>query len=142
MSMRFRNPSNGYIENASLAPLWCLLFGGFYFAAKGVWTHSVAGFGLAVFTFGFSWIIYPFFASQVMRTHYLRRGWLEVREPDGGPSGWSAEGARSQGAAPIQDEWDQRISRYASETAQQKPVARSVANASQAPAGFGKRQSV
>lgn len=38
------------------APLWRLLFGGFYFAVKGVWTHAVAGLLLAMITFELSWI--------------------------------------------------------------------------------------
>jgi hypothetical protein len=71
--MRFENPSNGYVEEVTLAPLWCLLFGCIYFAVKGVLTHAVAALLLAFFTFGLSWLIYPFFASQIMRTHYLRR---------------------------------------------------------------------
>ena len=48
----FRNPANGYEETAELAWLWCLLFGCFYFAAKGVWTHPVAAFFLAIVTYG------------------------------------------------------------------------------------------
>jgi hypothetical protein len=33
---------------------------------------------LAIFTAGFLWLIYPFFARQIVETHYLRRGWLAV----------------------------------------------------------------
>jgi hypothetical protein len=83
MAMQFQNPTNGYVETVSLAPLWTLLFGGFYFATRGVWTHFVAGFVLACVTFTLSWFIYPLFANQIMRTHYLRRGWIEV---SAGPS--------------------------------------------------------
>src|SRR5208337_327025 len=44
-TMRFRNPSNGYTEKVSMFVwLWVLLFGGFYFIVKGVWTHAIAGF--------------------------------------------------------------------------------------------------
>jgi len=78
MAVQFKNPFNGYVEEVSNAPLWSLLFGFFYFAAKGVWTHAAAGAVLAFFTFGLSWIIYPFFANQIMRTHYLRRGWIDA----------------------------------------------------------------
>ena len=60
--------------------LWCLLFGCIYFAAKGIWTHAVAAFLLAIFTLGLSWLIYPLFARQIVRTHYLRRGWQQVDE--------------------------------------------------------------
>jgi hypothetical protein len=78
-AMRFRNPANGYEEEASLAWLWVLLFGAIYFAVKGVWTHAIVGILLAIPTYGLSWLIYPFFASEIMRRHYLRQGWREVK---------------------------------------------------------------
>ena len=74
--LQFQNPENGFIEEVANAPLWVLLFGGIYFAVKGVWTHAVAGILAAFCTCGLSWLIYPFFADQIMRTHYLRKGWL------------------------------------------------------------------
>ena len=76
--MRFRNPTNGYVEVAGAPFLWCLLFGFFYFAAKGIWTHAVVGLGAALLTFGLSWLIYPFFAAGIVRTHYLRKGWIDL----------------------------------------------------------------
>lgn len=76
--MKFKNPTNGYVEEVSSPGLWVLLFGFIYFAVKGVWTHAVAGLVLACFTFGISWLIYPFFASDIMRKHYLKQGWAEV----------------------------------------------------------------
>lgn len=77
--MKFQNPSNGYVEEvSSVAWLWVLLFGVIYFAVKGVWTHAFAGLFLAIITGGISWLIYPFFASGIMRKHYLKRGWVEV----------------------------------------------------------------
>lgn len=80
MGARFRNPSNGYEEEVSgLAWLWVLLFGCIYFAVKGVWPHAVAGFLLAFVMFGLSWLLYLFFAFGIMRAHYRRMGWREVR---------------------------------------------------------------
>jgi len=76
--MRFKNPANGYVEEVNNAPLWCLLFGCIYLAVKGVWTHAVAAALLAFFSYGISWLIYPFFANQIIRTNYLRRGWVEL----------------------------------------------------------------
>jgi len=76
--MQFRNPANGYIESADVPFLWCLLFGCFYFAVKGIWTHALVSAVLAVCTFGFSWLVYPFFAREIVRRSYLRRGWSEV----------------------------------------------------------------
>ncbi len=77
--MIFRNQQNGYEEEvSSIVFLWVLLFGGIYFAVKGVWAHAVVGLVLAFFTYGISWLRYPFFASSIMRRHYLKQGWVEV----------------------------------------------------------------
>lgn len=76
-AMRFKNPANGYEETVSRPFLWALLFGPIYFAVKGVWLHAVIALVLA-FTIFVSWLIYPFFARTVIRTHYLRQGWQEV----------------------------------------------------------------
>jgi peptidoglycan biosynthesis protein MviN/MurJ (putative lipid II flippase) len=83
--MYFQNRSNGYIEQVSLPFLWTLLFGPLYFASRGVWTHAIVSFFLAFMTIGISWLFYPFFASQILETSYLRKGWVplsraEVRE--------------------------------------------------------------
>jgi hypothetical protein len=76
--MRFKNPDNGYEESANHPWLWTLIFGFIYFAVKGIWTHAVISFVLAVATAGLSWIAYPFFANGIVRRHYLRRGWREI----------------------------------------------------------------
>lgn len=70
--------SNGYIEDASTAGLWVLLFGFFCLAVKGAWTHAIVGVILAVYTVGISWLVYPFVAGGIMRSHYLKNGWIEV----------------------------------------------------------------
>jgi hypothetical protein len=72
---RLRNPLNGYEESVEHAGLWCLLFGCFYFAYKGVWLHASIAFFVAWFTFGLSWLAYPFFARRVIIQHYQRQGW-------------------------------------------------------------------
>jgi|GEM_PF-5969466 len=71
----FRNPANGHVETIDAAWAWVLVLGCIYFAAKGVWTHAAAGILAAILTGGLSWIVYPFFAKRIMRTHYLRKGW-------------------------------------------------------------------
>ena len=76
--MNFENPTNGYRESVSSPWLWVLLFGTFYFAVKGVWTHAIVSLVLALLTVGITWLIYPFFASGIMRRHYLSKGWKEV----------------------------------------------------------------
>ena len=76
--MKFQNPTNGFTETAGAPFLWCLLFGCFYFAFKGVWNHAVISFVVAILTVGLGWLIYPFFASGIVRSHYLRMGWQQV----------------------------------------------------------------
>lgn len=76
--MTFENPANQYRETASAPWAWTLLFGCFYFAAKGIWRHAIIGFFAAIFTVGISWLIYPFLAGGIVRADYLRRGWREV----------------------------------------------------------------
>jgi hypothetical protein len=83
--MKFENPQNGYTETVTFAFLWCLLFGCFYFAIKGVWGHALIAFVLALITGGLSWLIYPFFAKGIVAKSYLRRGWSEVTA-EGKPS--------------------------------------------------------
>jgi hypothetical protein len=83
-TMRFRNPANGYVEELADPGLWSFLFGAFYFASKGVWTHAVIGLVLAMPTFGLSCLIYCFFATGIMRKYYLSKGWSE--EPSIGGS--------------------------------------------------------
>jgi DNA-directed RNA polymerase subunit RPC12/RpoP len=78
-ALRFQNPENGFIEEVpDGVGVLVLVAGCFYFASKGVWTHAVAGFLAALCTCGISWLIYPFFAKDIMRTHYLRKGWVLV----------------------------------------------------------------
>jgi len=76
----FRNPANGYTEHVDSPFICCLFFGCFYFAVKGVWSHAIIAFGLAVLTGGFSWLVYPFFAGQVVTNSYLRRGWIDATD--------------------------------------------------------------
>lgn len=73
------NPANGYRERHEHIGLWTLLFGTLYFALKGVWRHAVLSFILAGFTFGLSWLIYPFFARDILKNHFQRQGWKIVR---------------------------------------------------------------
>lgn len=77
--MKFKNPSNDYVEEISdSAWFWVLLFGPFYFAVKGIWVHVFVGALLGLVTSGISWLIYPFFAEIILRKYYLSRGWIEL----------------------------------------------------------------
>lgn len=77
--MKFQNTNNDYIETISAPFLWCLLFGIFYFLAKGVWGHAIISLILAMCTAGISWLIYPFFAKGIIRKKYLQNGWIEIQ---------------------------------------------------------------
>lgn len=77
--MKLKNPETGeVVEISPFVWVWVLLFGVFYFAFKGMWTHVLAGTLFAIVTMGLSWLIYPFFATDIMRKHYLRKGWIEI----------------------------------------------------------------
>ena len=75
MAIVLVNPANNYEETVSNAGLWCLIFGSIYFAYKGVWDQAILSCILAIFTLGFSWLVYPFFAEKLIVDHYLRKGW-------------------------------------------------------------------
>ncbi|MFZ1989932.1 MAG: hypothetical protein WAW96_09190 [Alphaproteobacteria bacterium] len=74
--MRFRNPANDYEESTNAAWLWCLLFGPLYWLVKGIWSHALLQLVLSCFIL--PWLVYPFFAGAIVRSHYLRKGWIEV----------------------------------------------------------------
>ena len=76
----YENPSNGYRREFSQGSvmLCTLVFGFFYFILEGVWKHAVIALFAAVLTFGVSWLVYPLFAYQAIRSHYLERGWKEI----------------------------------------------------------------
>jgi len=76
----YENPSNGYREQFSQVPVMALtlLFGCLYFAYRGVWKHALISFVAAFMTLGLSWLVYPLFAYQALRTSYLERGWKEI----------------------------------------------------------------
>lgn len=71
--LRLKNPANGYVEEARLPFLWSLLFGVFYYAAKGLWLAAI----LAVL-FPPLWLVFPFCTRGMLRRHYLRQGWEEL----------------------------------------------------------------
>jgi len=78
-----RNPANGYEEEiSSLTWLWVFLFGTLYFIYKGIWTHAILSLIAAMFTLGFSWLIYPFFGRKIVILSYAKKGWEPVFKLD------------------------------------------------------------
>lgn len=75
--LRFRNPINNHIEESSDEWFPTLLFGGFYFLSKGIWTHFLLYLLLVPLTLGIAWFVYPFYARSIVEQHYLRKGWIK-----------------------------------------------------------------
>ncbi|EKD55861.1 MAG: hypothetical protein ACD_59C00015G0002 [uncultured bacterium] len=69
------NAYNNHQIIVSNAGLYCFLFGAFYLAYKGIWGHAILAIILGIFTGGISWLIYPFFAHNIIVNHYLERGY-------------------------------------------------------------------
>lgn len=59
--------------------LWTFIFGGTYFAYKGIWSHFFLYWLVFLCTFGLSYFVYPFFAGGIIRKNYLKRGWREIK---------------------------------------------------------------
>lgn len=78
--MFFKNPANGYMVKAGGVGSFflALCFGPLYFVAKGIWTHALISFVVAICTLGFGLLVYPFFAPAIVRHHYQVRGWRKV----------------------------------------------------------------
>lgn len=78
MKMQFEHPANGHMEEVDGAWFYTLLFGCFYLGYKNAWGAAVLAFATAFFTGGLAWLVMPFFAEDVIRKSYLRRGWKEL----------------------------------------------------------------
>jgi hypothetical protein len=78
--MHFKNPANGYIEQATgkFSMLWAMVFGPFYFARKRMWLHAFMSGIVAAGTMGAGMLVYGLFAPGLVKKDYLRRGWVEV----------------------------------------------------------------
>ncbi len=76
--MRMTNPSGASVKVAGPTSwLWVLLFGSLYFLVKGMLGHMFISAIIAVFTFGISWLIYPFFTYRIIKNHYIHKGWAD-----------------------------------------------------------------
>lgn len=90
MARVFENPTNGYRETLpDYGWAWCLLFGVFYLAAKGLWIHVLVFLSIVI-TAGVVagplvmlvgpgvWIFYAFSVDGILSSKYLKNGWREV----------------------------------------------------------------
>lgn len=90
----FTNPANGHVEQVdSGTTVRSLLFGIFYFAAKGIWRHVFIQMTLIVVFFATlgppgtllaiaMWIGYALGAQSIVAEDYLRRGWVRSGQLD------------------------------------------------------------
>jgi uncharacterized membrane protein len=86
--MQFKNPQNDHVETVTsgLSWLWVLLWTPIYYAVKGIWTHAVASLVLGIIGWSATMgvgaviigIIYAFLNKSIVKSHYLRKGWIEV----------------------------------------------------------------
>ena len=78
--MQFRNPPTVTLRVFLVPSFGRFCSAASIFAVKGVWKHALLGFIAALMTSGLSWLVYPFFATAIMKKHYLRNGWSFVDE--------------------------------------------------------------
>lgn len=88
--MKFENPSNGYIEEVSdYAPLWVFLFGIFYLAYKGLWSHVLIWISVFLVSLTIStqamlalgaimYLAYIIDIKHLLEKKYSRKGWLKI----------------------------------------------------------------
>lgn len=76
-----KHPSNGSSVPVYKGFSWpCLFCGPLWFAVKGMWLWAIGSGFLAVFTGGFSWLIFPFFANGLHKKHLLSSGYLNASQ--------------------------------------------------------------
>ena len=80
--MEFKNSQNNYIEEVSspVSWLWVFMLGPIYWAVQGIWRHAVVHLVLALCTYSIAHFIYPFFTYSIIKKHYLKQGWKEVKK--------------------------------------------------------------
>lgn len=61
----------------------CLILGPIWFAVKAMWLWAIGSSLIIFITFGFAWLIFPFFANGMYRKHLVRNGWLSDEETKG-----------------------------------------------------------
>ncbi len=86
--MQFKNPQNDHQETVTsgLSWLWVLLWTPIYYAVKGIWTHAIVSLLLSIVAWSATMgigaliigIVYALLNKSIVRSHYLRKGWIEV----------------------------------------------------------------
>lgn len=92
--MKFKNPENGYIESRSAPWLWAFLFSGLYLMAVGAWRvffvllfiaiGSYAAMGpSATMLMVLANLILSAMAGEIVRSVYMRKGWMDLSVDSG-----------------------------------------------------------
>lgn len=63
----------------------CFFFGGFWYAAKGMWGMGLLALFLSILTYGLAWLVFPFLANGQHRDYLLRHGFLPAGADAGRP---------------------------------------------------------
>lgn len=102
------HPINGAVEEIWEGFSWpCLFLGFIWHIYKGMWGWGVIALILAIFTYGISWLVFPFFANEQHAKSLLKRGylnekqWNEKKQADINPGN---SGSHRQTASSVADE--------------------------------------
>lgn len=76
------HPINKYPVDIYEGFSWpCLFFGFFWYLYKGMFLWAIISFGAALFTFGISWLVFPFFANKQHIDYLKKQGYLSKEQP-------------------------------------------------------------
>ena len=77
------HPVNKHPEGIFSGFSWpCLFFGFFWFLYKNMWAWAVISFCAAMFSWGLSNLIFPFFANDSHQKSLLKKGYLGSENSD------------------------------------------------------------
>ena len=75
------HPTNGSTEQVWGGFSWpCFFFGFFWYLYKGMWGWAAISFIVSIVTYGFGWLIFPFFANEQHAKSLLAKGYLTEKQ--------------------------------------------------------------
>ena len=79
---KFKNPQNNYVEEVTgyFTWLWAFLIPPLYFLIKGMWKHALLSLIFQLITLSLASFVYAFIVYGLVRKHYLRLGWEEIKQ--------------------------------------------------------------
>ena len=73
--MRFKNPAASEIVEIRHPAAAVLVLGPIYFFYRKIWIHGLVSLALMIATWGFSNVIYAYYATDIIIQHYRKMGW-------------------------------------------------------------------